>query len=116
MYAMPARSKNWRSSLSICQVQVYLCQLLRCSAAAAARGSASPFAIDLYPAAPMTAAGQAYWNASLNSWGGSVYNDSVRRMAVQHQLPALRSAHHWPAKAARRSLAFASTSCRRRAN
>ena len=31
---------------------------------------------ELYPAAN-PGPDQAYWNASLNSWGGSVYNDSV---------------------------------------
>eukprot|EP01052_Picozoa_sp_SAG31_P042861 SAG31_NODE_6947_length_1840_cov_1.595635_2_plen_95_part_00 len=36
--------------------------------------------LQLYPAAPMNATGQAYWNTSLNSWGGSVYNDSVRQI------------------------------------
>ena len=36
--------------------------------------SAAPAAFQFYPAA--VAEKQAYWNASYNSWGGSVVNDS----------------------------------------
>lgn len=45
---------------------------------ATAVAAAPQQALELYPAAPMAAASEAYWNSSLNSWGGSVYNDSVR--------------------------------------
>ena len=45
-------------------------------AAGVPAAAAAAVGFELYPAAS-PGPDQAYWNASLNSWGGSVYNDSV---------------------------------------
>jgi hypothetical protein len=61
--------------------------IMRLLSAAVTVEAAPQQALELYPAAPMAAASQAFWNSSLNSWGGSVYNDSVRLPSVPSGLP-----------------------------
>lgn len=54
---------------------VLLMALLLFQIAAGIPATDAAVGFELYPAA--NPPDQAYWNTSLNSWGGSVYNDSV---------------------------------------
>ena len=52
-----------------------------------AAAAAEQAGFTFYPAAN-PGPGQAYWNASMNSWGGSVYNDSVRASPTDYSTRA----------------------------